>query len=239
LTQEETKSFFIKGSNRTYKSTHYELILPYCYYYYYYTTLYYSTLLNTATLFHYTILISKDQWHLATGLVAALAAAAVATLAVAVAAPAAAATVIAVVASVIVVVTIAVLLGRALLVRGVLRLIRALEPGALDGPDVSLDLRGNPLRVVRVVGRRQGRDGSRRPLGLRGELLLRVFRVTEVLGWRSQLALAFLTLAHGGNKERRRKQAAENSKRCEKAGEAKALFIEEEGNRSPPTMVTE
>jgi hypothetical protein len=155
LTQEETKSFFIKGSNRTYKSTHYELILPYCYYYYYYATLYYSTLLNTATLFHYTIITSKDQWHLATGLVAALAvaaavaapaAAAVATLAIAVAAPAAA--VIAAVASVVVVVTIAVLLGRVLLVRGVLRLIQALEPGALDGPDVSPDLRGNPLRVV-------------------------------------------------------------------------------------------
>jgi hypothetical protein len=35
-----------------------------------------------------------------------------------------------------------------LLVRGVLRLIRALEPGALDGPDVGLDLRDNPLGVV-------------------------------------------------------------------------------------------
>jgi hypothetical protein len=35
-----------------------------------------------------------------------------------------------------------------LLVRGVLRLIRALEPGALDGPDVGPDLRGNPLGVV-------------------------------------------------------------------------------------------
>jgi hypothetical protein len=43
------KSFFIKGSCSTYKSTRYELILPYyyCYYYcYYYATLYYSTLLN-------------------------------------------------------------------------------------------------------------------------------------------------------------------------------------------------
>ena len=170
MVQEETKSFFIKGSKSTYKSTHYELILPYCYYYYYYATLYYSTLLNTTTLFHYTILTSKDQWHLATGLVAALAAAAavaapaaaavatlavvaaaVATLAVAVAAPAAAVTVIAVVASivvVVVVVTFVVLLGRVLLVRGVLRLIRALEPGALDGPDISLDLRGKPLGVV-------------------------------------------------------------------------------------------
>ncbi len=38
--------------------------------------------------------------------------------------------------------------ARVLLVRGVLRLIRALEPGALDGPDVSLDLRRKPLGVV-------------------------------------------------------------------------------------------
>jgi hypothetical protein len=30
-----------------------------------------------------------------------------------------------------------------------------------------------------------------------------------------------------------------SSKRCEKNGETKALFIEEEGNRSPPTMVIE
>jgi hypothetical protein len=30
-----------------------------------------------------------------------------------------------------------------------------------------------------------------------------------------------------------------NSKRCEKAGEAKTLFIEEEGNCSPPTTATE
>jgi hypothetical protein len=51
--------------------------------------------------------------------------------------------------------------------------------------------------------------------------------------------LALVVLAHGGSKERRRKQAAENNKRCEKTGEAKALFIEEEGNRSPPTTVTE
>jgi hypothetical protein len=48
-----------------------------------------------------------------------------------------------------------------------------------------------------------------------------------------------VVLAHGGNARRGRKQAAENSKRREKTREAKALFIEEEGNRSPPTMVTE
>jgi hypothetical protein len=51
----------LKGRYHTYKSTRYELILPYyyyyyyyyitLYYYYYYTTLYYSTLLNTTTLF--------------------------------------------------------------------------------------------------------------------------------------------------------------------------------------------
>jgi hypothetical protein len=51
--------------------------------------------------------------------------------------------------------------------------------------------------------------------------------------------LVFVVLAHGGNERERRKQAAKNNKRCEKAGEAKALFIEEEGNRSPPTTVTE
>jgi hypothetical protein len=50
--------------------------------------------------------------------------------------------------------------------------------------------------------------------------------------------LVFVTLAHGENERRRRNQAAESSKRCEKTGEAKALFIEE-GNRSPPTTVTE
>jgi hypothetical protein len=51
LVHEETKSFFIKGSNNTYKSTHYELILPYCYYYYYYYYYYY------ATLYYFTLLI--------------------------------------------------------------------------------------------------------------------------------------------------------------------------------------
>jgi hypothetical protein len=81
-----------------------------------------------------------------------------------VAAPAAAVTVVAAVASVVVVVvTFAVLLERVLLVRGVLRLIRALEPGALDGPDVSPDLRDNPLRVVRVIRRRWGETGAGDP----------------------------------------------------------------------------
>jgi hypothetical protein len=123
--------------------------------------------------------VASSHWPCAAlaaaAVVAAPAATAVATLAVAVAAPAVAVTVVAAISSVVVVVvvvTIAVLLGRVLLVRGVLRLIRALEPGALDGPDVSPDLRGNPLRVVRIVGRCWGRDGSQRPLRLRGELLL-------------------------------------------------------------------
>jgi hypothetical protein len=40
-------------------------------------------------------------------------------------------------------------------------------------------------------------------------------------------------------KGREERQATENSKRCEKAGEAIALFIEGEGNCSPPTAVTE
>jgi hypothetical protein len=56
-----------------------------------------------------------------------------------------------------------VLLGRVLLVRGVLRLIRALEPRALDGPDVSPDLRRKPLGVVRIVRRLTQRNGSRDP----------------------------------------------------------------------------
>jgi hypothetical protein len=167
----------------------------------------------------------SDRWITALAVVAALAAVVTATAAV---------IVVVTVASVVVVVsaiTVAALLGqvrRVLLVRGVFRLLQALEPGALDGPDISPDLRQH-----------RGRDGSRRPLGLGGELLLRVFRVVEVLRWRSRLALAFVTLAHGGDEGRRRKQAAVSSKRCEKTGEAKALFIEEEGNRSPPTMVTE
>jgi hypothetical protein len=38
---------------------------------------------------------------------------------------------------------------------------------------------------------------------------------------------------------REEKQAIENSKRCGKAEETTALFIEGEDNRSPPTAVTE
>jgi hypothetical protein len=77
----------------------------------------------------------------------------VTALAAAVAASAAAITAIVVVVTVASVVVIvpaiaaAALLGRVrrvLLVRGVLRLIRALEPGALDSPDISPDLRGKP-----------------------------------------------------------------------------------------------
>jgi hypothetical protein len=48
-----------------------------------------------------------------------------------------------------------------------------------------------------------------------------------------------VVFAHGGKARRGRRQAAENSKRCEIFREEKALFIEEEGNRSPPTAVTE
>ena len=176
---------------------------------YFYSTL---LLLLNYTKYYYiilTILISKDQWRLATGPAAtALAAAASgaahaaaalgAALAAAASAAVAAITVaVATVVVVVVVVIIALAAVRVLLVRGELRLIRALEPGALNGPDVRPDLRGNPLRVVRVIGRRRGRDGSRRPLGLGGELLLRVFRVTEILRWRSRLALALVVLAHG------------------------------------------
>jgi hypothetical protein len=40
-------------------------------------------------------------------------------------------------------------------------------------------------------------------------------------------------------KGREEKQATENSKRCEKAGEKTTLFIEGESNRSPTTAVTE
>ena len=49
----------LKGRYRTYKSTHYELILPY--YYYYYITLYYYyyyyTILLYTTKYYYIILI--------------------------------------------------------------------------------------------------------------------------------------------------------------------------------------
>jgi hypothetical protein len=38
---------------------------------------------------------------------------------------------------------------------------------------------------------------------------------------------------------RRGDETASNSKKRENAGEARALFIEEEGNRSPPTTAIE
>jgi hypothetical protein len=136
------------------------------------------------------------------------AAAAVAILAAAAAAPAAAVTVTAATAFVVIVVVVVVLtvlLGRVLLIRGVLRLIRALEPRALDDPDVSPDLRSEPMRVVWVVRRLTQGDGSRRPLRLRGELLLWVLRVTKILRWRSRLTLALVVLAHGGSERERRK----------------------------------
>jgi hypothetical protein len=95
-----------------------------------------------------------------------------------------------------------------------------------------------------------GRGGGRRTLGLGGELLLRVLRVAEVLRGRSRLTFALITrarrgtatlliLAHGGKEGGRREQAAESSKRCENAGEARTLFIEEGGNHSPSTTATE
>jgi hypothetical protein len=40
-------------------------------------------------------------------------------------------------------------------------------------------------------------------------------------------------------KGREERQTTENSKRYEKVGETTTLFIEGEGNRSPPTAVTE
>jgi hypothetical protein len=75
---------------------------------------------------------------------------ALAAIVAALAAVAAAVTVAPVVVA-ITTVAAAVLLGRVrgvLLIRGVLRLIRAFEPGAFDGTDVGPDLRGNPLGVV-------------------------------------------------------------------------------------------
>jgi hypothetical protein len=38
---------------------------------------------------------------------------------------------------------------------------------------------------------------------------------------------------------REERKATENSEKCEKARETTTLFIEGEGNRSPPTAVTE
>jgi hypothetical protein len=52
-------------------------------------------------------------------------------------------------------------------------------------------------------------------------------------------ATTFLALAHGGVEGRRGDETASSSKKCENAGEARTLFIEEEGNRSPPTIATE
>jgi hypothetical protein len=40
-------------------------------------------------------------------------------------------------------------------------------------------------------------------------------------------------------KGREEREAIENSERCEKARETTTLFIEGEGNHSPPTAVTE
>jgi hypothetical protein len=121
-----------------------------------------------------------NQWRFATGLVAAavaLAAAAAAitlatvALAVAVAITAAVASIAVVVvvavtsiAAVFVAVTAALLLGRVrgvLLVREDLRLIRAFEPRALDGPDVRPHLVSDPLGIVRVIGRHRGRGVDR------------------------------------------------------------------------------
>jgi hypothetical protein len=59
----------------------------------------------------------------------------------------------------VVTVTTAPLLGRVggvLLVRGDLRLIRALKPRALDGLDVHPHLGNDPLGIVRVMGRHRG-----------------------------------------------------------------------------------
>jgi hypothetical protein len=126
-----------------------------------------TTKLHYTTLHYYyiilTILISKDQWRLATGpAAAALAAttsgaaqAAVALGAALVAAASAAVAAITVVVAVVVVVIFVLAAVRVLLVRGKPRLIRALEPGALDGPDVRPDLRRKPL----------GSDDSRRGMG--------------------------------------------------------------------------
>jgi hypothetical protein len=119
-----------------------------------------------------------SQWRFATGLAAAavtLAAATVAlaavaiALVIAIASTAAVASIAAV--TLVVAVTTAPLLGRVggvLLIRGDLRLIRALEPGALDDPDLRPHLGSDPLGIVRVIGRYRGRGVDRRPLGLGG-----------------------------------------------------------------------
>jgi hypothetical protein len=51
-------------------------------------------------------------------------------------------------------------------------------------------------------------------------------------------ATTFLALAHGGVQGRRGDETASSSKKYENAGEERTLFIEEEGNRSPPTTAT-
>jgi hypothetical protein len=114
-----------------------------------YTTNYYYIipliLILLLLLLIYTNILS--QWRFATGPAAAVAALVVALAVVALA-----------VASVVAV-TVAPLLGRVrgvLLVQGDLRLIRALEPGALDGPDICPHLGGDPLGIVRVIGRCRG-----------------------------------------------------------------------------------
>jgi hypothetical protein len=67
--------------------------------------------------------------------------------------------------------------------------------------------------LARETARRRGRDGSRRSLGLGGELLLREFRVTEILRWRSWLALALVVLAHGGSRQRGGKKGSKEQRR--------------------------
>jgi hypothetical protein len=169
----------------------------------------------------------------------------VATVVVALAATLAAIAVTITVASIVsvalvVAVTASLLLGRVrgvLLVRGDLRLIRALEPGALDDPDVCPHLGGDPLGIVRVIGRCRGRGVDRRPLGLGGKLLLRVLRIAEVLRGRARLALllvagmvrrtsAFLALAHGGVEEKRKEEnKQQTAERCVKTPVKQALYL--------------
>jgi hypothetical protein len=80
-------------------------------------------------------------------------------------------------------------------------------------------------RIARRLGRRRGRDGSRRPLGLGGELLLRVFRVTEILRWRSRLALALVAFAHGGSKRERREGSSKEQRRDVKKPEGQQRYL--------------